>query len=189
MTTMDETTTLEKRWKTLEKNYIIQRPWLTVRCDKVELPNGTVIPDYYVIEYPTWVNTIAVTEDGKMIMIRQYRYALGVYKYELCAGTMDETDASPLETAQRELMEETGFGGGTWQEFMTLSPNPTSMNNLCHTFLATGVKKTGKQHLDDTEDLTCELLDSDTVYDLLQRGEIVQSLMAAPLWKYFKDRK
>ena len=58
---MDGTTTLEKRWKTLEKNYIIQRPWLTVRCDKVELPNGTVIPDYYVIEYPTWVNTIAVT--------------------------------------------------------------------------------------------------------------------------------
>lgn len=50
------------KWKVLDREYIIQRPWLTARRDKVELPDGRIIEEYYVLEYPDWVNVIAITK-------------------------------------------------------------------------------------------------------------------------------
>ena len=65
-----------KKWRTVESEYLIQRPWLTARRDKVELPDGRVHPEYYVLEYPDWVNVIAITEDGQFVMVEQYRHGL-----------------------------------------------------------------------------------------------------------------
>ena len=60
----------DKQWTVLESEYLIRRPWLTARRDKVRLPNGVENDEYYVLEYPDWVNVIALTEDGKFIMER-----------------------------------------------------------------------------------------------------------------------
>lgn len=108
------------KWKTLSQRYLIEKPWLTARVDKVELPTGAVIDEYYVLEYPDWVNTIAITKEGKFVFVRQYRYALGKTVNELCAGVIEKGE-EPMAAAKRELMEETGFGGGNWQEWMTIS--------------------------------------------------------------------
>ena len=62
-----------KAWRTLSSEYIVRRPWLTARRDSVELPNGNVYDEYYVLEYPDWVNMIAITDDGQMIIERQWR--------------------------------------------------------------------------------------------------------------------
>ena len=75
-----------EKWKTLESEYIVKRPWLTARRDKVELPNGTIHPEYYVLEYPDWVNVIAITKDGKFVMVEQYRHGLDEIFTELVAG-------------------------------------------------------------------------------------------------------
>ena len=178
----------EDKWKILESTYISRRPWMTARLDKVQLPDGRINPEYWVLEFPDWVNVIAITKDGEMVMVRQYRHALGVTEYELCAGVMEEGE-TPLQAARRELMEETGFGGGEWTEYMTICANPSNHTNLAHTFLAIGVEPLSEQHLDDTEELTCHLLSQQDVFDMLQRGEILQALMAAPLWKYFYERR
>ena len=90
-----------------------------------------------------------------------------------------------MDTARRELLEETGYGNGTWQQFMVLSQNPSSTNNLTYTFLATDVEKIGTQHLDATEDIAVRLLTPTEVKQLLLDDRIKQSLMASPLWKYF----
>lgn len=174
-----------KRWTQLKSERIVSRPpWLSVRCDEVRLPDGRVIPEYYILEYPDWINVIAITEDGRFVMERQFRYGLGRTCYEIPAGVM-EPGETPEEAARRELEEETGYVGGTWTEIMTLSGNATSMNNLSHSFLAMGVKPNGKVHLDATEDLEVKLLTRDEVYALLLNDAIKQSLMAAPLWRYF----
>lgn len=173
-----------EKWETIDSQYIIQRPWLTARCDTVRLPNGTIHPEYYVLEYPTWINVIAITSDGHFVMVEQYRHGLGDVFTELVAGVAEEGE-TPMETARRELLEETGYGNGTWQQFMVLSQNPSSTNNLTYTFLATDVEKTDTQHLDDTEDIAVRLLSSTEVKQLLLDDKIKQSLMAAPLWKYF----
>ena len=173
-----------RKWKILHSEYLIRRPWLTARRDEVELPDGRVNPEYYVLEYPDWVNVIAITTDGHFIMERQYRHALGRTCYELPCGVM-EAGETPLEAAQRELMEETGFGGGKWQKLLELSANSSSMNNITHCFLATGLERVAEQHLDPTEDLSVHLLTREEVERLLQNNEIMQSLMVAPLLKLF----
>ncbi len=80
----------DKQWTVLESEYLIRRPWLTARRDKVRLPNGVENDEYYVLEYPDWVNVIALTEDGKFIMERQYRHGLQWTGYEICAGVCEE---------------------------------------------------------------------------------------------------
>lgn len=173
-----------EKWETIDSQYVIRRPWLTARCDTVRLPNGTIHPEYYVLEYPTWINVIAITADGDFVMVEQYRHGLGDVFTELVAGVAEEGE-TPMETARRELLEETGYGNGTWQQFMVLSQNPSSTNNLTYTFLATDVEKIDTQHLDATEDIAVRLLTPTEVKQLLLDDRIKQSLMAAPLWKYF----
>lgn len=173
-----------EKWETIDSRYVIRRPWLTARCDTVRLPNGTIHPEYYVLEYPTWINVIAITADGDFVMVEQYRHGLGDVFTELVAGVAEVGEA-PMETARRELLEETGYGNGTWQQFMVLSQNSGSTNNLTYTFLASEVEKIDTQHLDATEDIAVRLLTPTEVKQLLLDDIIKQSLMAAPLWKYF----
>ena len=176
-----------RAWKVLKSENILRLgPWLSVRQECVELPNGTQIPSWYILEVPDWINVIAITKDGKMVMEDQYRHGLGETHYELVAGVVDEGE-TPLQAAQRELSEETGYEGGEWRLFMTLSPNPTNHNNLSYTFLATGVEKKREQHQEPTEDIHVDIMSREEVYELLQSGEIIQALHAAPLWKYFKE--
>lgn len=172
------------KWKILDSKYIIKRPWLTARVDKVELPNGTVHPEYYVLEYPSWINVIAITTEGKFVMVEQYRHGLGDVFTEICAGVV-ENGEEPLHAAQRELMEETGYGKGNWQLFTVLSANPGTTTNLTYTYLATDVEPVSTQHLDETEDIAVKLLSPEEVRGMLLKDELKQALMAAPLWKYF----
>ena len=169
------------RWKTLKSEYLIRRPWLTARRDAVQLPNGVINDEFYVLEYPDWINVIAITPSGDFVFVRQYRYALDLDSIELCAGVI-EPGETPEQGARRELLEETGYGGGTWQEIMTIGQNPS---NWTHCFLATGVEKLQDQNLDRTEDIDVLLLSRDQVLQMLQSGQLKQALMLAPLWQYF----
>ena len=175
------------KWETISSEYLFRRPWLTVRHDKVRLPDGRINPEFYVLEYPDWVNIIAITENGEFVMERQYRHGLDKTCYEIAAGVV-ENGETPLEAARRELEEETGYGGGEWKELMLISGNPSTTSNLTHCFLAEGVKKVSAQHLDSTEDLSVCLLSLDQVRLLLVSDKSRQALMAAPLWKYFAEK-
>lgn len=84
-------------WQIASSKYLFRRPWLTVRCDDMLLPNGNHIPEYYILEYPDWVNTIAITKEGKFVFVRQFRPGIGKQLYELCAGVCEKEDASPLD--------------------------------------------------------------------------------------------
>jgi 8-oxo-dGTP pyrophosphatase MutT (NUDIX family) len=177
----------ERKWEILSSEYLIQRPWLTARRDHAKLPTGVENKEYYILEYPDWVNVIAITKEGEFVMIRQYRHGLGETRYELSAGVCEEGE-DPMESARRELYEETGYGGGEWQLWMTVSPNPSTSTNLTYSFLATDVECISTQHLESTEDITVHLLSEAEVRALLENDEIRQALMAAPLWKYFASK-
>ena len=173
-----------EKWEILDSEYLIRRPWLTARRDKVKLPDGRINPEHYVLEYPDWVNVIAITEEGKFVMVEQYRHGLRDVYTELVAG-VSEPGEDPLEAAKRELLEESGYSGGKWELLTIIGQNPSTCNNLTHCFLARGVIKTAGQDLDATEDIEVRLLTEKQVLDLLLADEMKQALMAAPLWKYF----
>lgn len=178
-------TIANRPWKVLKSENILHiGPWLNVRQETVQLPSGAEIPTWFVLEFPDWINVIAITDDGQIIMEDQYRHGLGVTHFEIPAGVIDPGE-TPLQAAQRELSEETGYEGGDWSLFMTLSPNPTNHNNLSYTFLAKGVRKVREPHQETTEDIHVHLMSPDDVRELLEKGEIIQALHAAPLWKFF----
>ena len=175
-----------KKWTTLESRYIIQRPWLTARVDKVQLPDGRINPEHYVLEYPEWVNVIAITGGGEFVMVRQYRHAMDVVLDELCAGVVEQGEA-PIDAARRELIEETGYAGGQWEEIMTVGRNPSICDTIPHCDLAQGVERVSDQHLDASEDIAVLLLSRDEIEAMLRENRQLQALMAAPLWRYLAE--
>lgn len=174
----------DRKWEVLESEYLIRRPWLTARRDRVKLPTGVEIPEYYILEYPDWVNVIAITKEDQFVLVRQYRHGIRETRFEICAGVCEKGEEAVV-SAQRELYEETGYGNGNWTELMTISANASTMTNITHCYLAADVEPISTQHLEETEDLTVHLFTADEVKALLMDDEVKQSLMAAPLWKYF----
>jgi 8-oxo-dGTP pyrophosphatase MutT (NUDIX family) len=171
-------------WHTLDKKYLYNKPWLTMRQDTVQLPNGRVIDDYYVWEYPPWNNVLAITKKREVVLIRQYRHGIGKVFYELPAGVHDKPGESVLESAQRELLEETGFGSGLWRPLMELSANPSLQNNITYSFLAEEVELISKQKLDATEEISVHLVSFDELRSIVLEGGMIQALHAAPILKY-----
>lgn len=174
----------EQQWKVLSSEYLIRRPWLTARKDVLELPDGRINPEFYVLEYPDWVNVMAITDDERFVMVRQYRHGLGRMSTELCAGVVEDGE-DPEAAARRELWEETGYTGGRWTLQSVISGNPSTTNNLTYCYLAEGVELTDGQHLDSTESITVLTMNRDELLALMMSDDMKQALMLAPLWRYF----
>lgn len=173
-------------WKQIDKEYVIHNKWISVRKDHVLLPSGVEIDDFYVIERPKLVHVIAITKEGDFVFEKQYRYAINRTCLEICAGIV-EPNETPLEAAQRELFEETGYAGGEWRLLSEYAVDPSNMTEISYSFLARDVVKISGQQLDKTENLETLLLNKEEVKEALIKGEIVSSLMAAPLWHYFHE--
>lgn len=174
-------------WKILDSSYPFICPWLKVRKDNVRLPSGIVIPDFYITEAPDWVNVIAITTEGKFIIEEQYRHGIQKVCFELCAGMVDEGE-SPLETAKRELLEETGYSGGNWTSFGMSVPNASGTTIKCHHFLATDVKRIQRPKPEQTEDIIIHLLTEQELKQKMLDGRMAEAVMLAPLWRYFANK-
>lgn len=88
------------KWKTVSSKYLVKEKWATLRVDVVDLQNGVIKDDYYVLEYPYWVNAVALTEDNKIIMVRQYRHGGDIISLEIPGGVIDG-DESPADVIKR----------------------------------------------------------------------------------------
>ncbi len=169
-------------WKTLRSEYLFKDLWFTVRKDSCQRPDGKIVEPYYVYEFPEWVTAVALTSDGKVVMERQYRHALGMTMYEIPGGCVDSDDTD-LETAiRRELLEETGYVFKQFEYLGKTSANPSTHNNWMHMFLATGGEKQAGQSLDENEDIEIHLLTIEEVKQLLADNQIIQSMHATALF-------
>lgn len=164
------------KWKILKSEYLFKDLWFTVRTDTCKRPDGQIIEPYYVYEFPTWVSAVALTEDGKVIMERQYRHGLGEVAFEIPGGCVDDTDQSLEDAIARELLEETGYTFSKYEYLGKTCANPSTNNNWMHIFLATGGKRVSEQELDDNEDIEIHLMSLDEVKQLLQENKIIQSM-------------
>lgn len=163
------------KWRVVQSEKLFSAPWLNVRKDVCELPDGRKHSDYYILEYPDWATAFALTEDNQVVMVRQYRHGLGVISTELPGGVID-TGETPQEAISRELREETGYAFDTIEELGKVSPNPATSTNYMHMFLARGGKKVTEQKLDATEDVEVLVYSIEDFKQLLRENRIIQSL-------------
>jgi len=166
----------ELKWKLLSSEYLLQDTWAKVRKDTCLRPDGHIVSPYYVYEFPTWVTVTGITEDNQIVMVRQYRHALGEVCIETAGGCVDDTDASFENAAAREMLEETGYVFTSYEYLGKTSANPSTNNNLMHMFLATGGKKVKDLSFDKNEDLEVLLFTINELKDLLKEQKIMQSM-------------
>lgn len=164
------------KWKILSSEYLFNDLWFKVRKDKCQTPGGKIVDPYYVYEFPTWVAALPVAEDGRILMVRQYRHALGDTCIELPGGCVDDGDKDYQIAIARELLEETGYSFSSYEYLGKISSNPSTNTNLLHMFLARGGKKVALQQLDENEEIEIVTMTIDELKKLLRDNKIVQSM-------------
>ena len=169
------------KWEKLSSTYVVKEQWATLRVDECKMPDGTIIPDYYVLEYPNWVNAVALTEDNQVVIIRQYRHAVEEVITELPGGCIDPGE-TPEEAIARELLEETGFSFTSFEPIATLYANPSTGNNKTFSYLAKGGQKVQEQHLDGREEIEIELVSVDQLKKMLSDNQFGQALHASAIF-------
>ncbi|MEJ7779363.1 MAG: NUDIX hydrolase [Daejeonella sp.] len=162
-------------WERISSKYLVRADWATLRVDTCRMPDGTVIPDYYVLEYPDWVNVIALTEDNEVILVRQYRHAAGEEMLELPGGCIEKGESTE-QAARRELLEETGYEFQHLEFLSELYANPATATNKTHCFLATGGRKVADQNLDKGEEIIVELVSLEILKELVINNKFGHAL-------------
>ncbi|MEO8855080.1 MAG: NUDIX hydrolase, partial [Ginsengibacter sp.] len=150
-------------------------PYFTARKDKCETPEGKIVEAYYVVELPTTVCAVAITEENEVLMVRQYRHPIKETLLEIPGGFIDEGE-TPEEAMRRELKEETGYEFTTVKNVGRIAANPGVLDNYTHLFLAQGGKKTSEQKLDQNEELEVEKISIPELKDLFLENKMMQAL-------------
>jgi len=150
------------------------------RFDTLENPRTGAALRRLVLDAPGWVNVVARTRDLRYVLVRQYRFGTERVTLEVPGGVVDAGE-EPLETARRELAEETGYTSDDWRLLAVLEPNPAFQSNLCYQFLAEGCERTREPSLDPGEDIGVELLGEAELLEGLRSGEINHSLVVCAL--------
>jgi 8-oxo-dGTP pyrophosphatase MutT (NUDIX family) len=159
-----------------------------LRQDRSLSPRTGKEHDFYVLDTGDWINVVPLTREGKIVLIRQYRHGTEEVTLEIPGGMVDAADSSPRDSAERELLEETGYSADTFLHIGTVTPNPAILNNRCHTYLAINARPVGPPQLDGSEDIEFELIDQDTIPQLVESGQITHALVIAAFY-FFEQYK
>jgi ADP-ribose diphosphatase len=139
-------------WQLLNSTYSFRDRWLSLRSDTVRLPSGKTLSPYHVVEVADWVNVVAISEAGNVILVEQYRHAVQRTMIEIPAGHVEPGEDREA-AARRELREETGYGEGTWHALGALHPVASRFANQVHSYLALGVRKVCEPLPEESEHL------------------------------------
>ena len=168
-------------WQVVASRLVIDDPWLRVRADDCVTAEGARIAPFFVTEYSDWAIVVAIDADGRLLLVDQYRHGWGVTSRELPTGAVDPDDADAIAAGKRELLEETGYGGGDWRLVATLAPNPSNQSNRCFVLLATGVTKLAEPQDEPTERLRLVTMPVAEAVAIGRSGGIVQAMHVAAL--------
>lgn len=156
--------------KQISRERIFEGEVLRVVRDRVLLPNGAEATRELCL-HDGAVCILPITDEGEVLMERQYRYAHGRIFFEIPAGKLDSPDEDPLSAARRELREETGAVAERWTYLGPIDPSPALISERIHLYLAEGLSF-GERSLDEDEFLAVERHSFDALVEMVMRGEI-----------------
>lgn len=169
-------------WRVLRRRTIYESPWICLHQDTVQLPDGTIIEDHHVVDYPRpAAGVIAVGGDGRVLLIDHYRFITGTRDWEVPAGRVNEGE-QPEQAAARELLEETGYTAGRLQKLGRYFPSNGSSNQVFHIYAAHDLTALGLPS-DTNEVIAVRWFAPAEVRRLLAENAILDGLsLTALLW-------
>jgi 8-oxo-dGTP pyrophosphatase MutT (NUDIX family) len=153
---------------------------LELRSVRFRHPQRGTERDFVVAHAPDWVNVVALTPDGRLVLVRQFRFGSGGLSLEVPGGVM-EAGESPVAAGLRELSEETGYGGGAARLLGSVHPNPAILDNKCHIILVDGAVPTGPMNWDHDEEIEVSTAAVADALAWARSGRITHSLTIAAL--------
>jgi len=160
-------------WRTLERRYHFRSPWCAFRVDEVALPGGDTI-EYGVLETGGFASVVPLTQEGKVVLVRQWRQPLGAFTLELPSGGVDRGE-DPRGAAERELFEETGFRAVGLEYLVSVHTSTGRTNELCHLFRCRAVRDPAGPRPEPTEFITVVELPLEEALDGISDGAITDA--------------
>lgn len=177
-------------WEEVRTEHLVQDEWMDFRRSVYRFPDGTEYGPYYSYSRRDYVIIVASDEEGRFLCVRQFRHGIKAVTTEFPAGGVERSTAveyaagdadtstaeGALETARRELLEETGYDADTWTHLLTIPANATIADNYAHLFLAQGCRRVGGQQLDQTEFLDVEKHSAREIDGMIEAGQFQQAM-------------
>ncbi len=163
----------EGSWRTLERRYLYRNPWCAFRVDEVALPGGDTI-EYGVLEGGGFASVVPLTEDGKVVLVRQWRQPLDAFTLELPSGGVDRGE-DPREAAERELLEEAGFRAVGLEHLVSVHTSTGRTDEVCHLFRCRAVRDSGGPRPEPTEFITVVELPLEEALNGISDGTITDA--------------
>lgn len=177
------------RWVKLGSDAGPELPLFRVRFDRMRHPTSSAEFQRMVLEAPDWVTVVAVTPEGRIVMVEQFRFGVGELTIEPVAGMVDCGEKA-IDAAKRELLEETGFGNGNWRYLGSVQANPAIHNNLCHQWLVEDAEYIQAPSPDAGEAIHVHLMTLGDIKEAIDSGRLKHPLGLSalsrvfPLWDY-----
>ena len=172
-------------WERVSSEYGDDLILFRTRFDQMRHPISREVLKRLVLESVDWVNLVAITRDGRSVMVRQHRFGVGYPTLETPGGMVDAGEDS-LTAARRELKEETGYTGGRWRYLGAVEPNPAIHDHFCHHWLAEDVEQTHAQETGGGEHIAVELLAEADIVTAVRGGEIRHALALSALSRVYE---
>ena len=176
------------RWEHLGQSTLATTRVLDLRSVRLRHPRRAVERDFVVIASADWCNVIALTPDGKLVLVRQFRFGIEEFSLEIPGGIIDPGE-DPVTAAVRELREETGYAGTSARLLASVHPNPAIQNNRCHLVLVENATLSGASEWDHDEEIEVVTAPVDEVLGWARAGKITHSLVVCglmhfePIWR------
>jgi len=167
--------------KTIYSKLIYKGKNFSFKTSEVELPNGK-ITTRDTIDHPGAVAIVPILEDGRILLVRQYRYSTCKELLEIPAGTLEEGEA-PDTCARRELREETGYNAGSMKKILIMYMAPGYSNELIHLYFATGLKA-GESHAEEDESIRVETYSPDELLEMIEKNTIEDAKTISGILSY-----
>lgn len=162
-----------RAWEVLSsEERLTVAPWLTVRTERIRLPDGREVENFVRLEQPDFVCVFPELADGRVICLRHYRHGPRRECLTFPGGHLDRADEPPLTCAMRELLEETGYVASAWIYLGAYVVNANAGGATAHMFRATGCRKTAEPDSGDLEDTRIELTTVPEIIAAAARGEM-----------------
>jgi 8-oxo-dGTP pyrophosphatase MutT (NUDIX family) len=168
-------------WRRLDSRPVARCRVFDVDAVRFEPTDGGPARSFHVVSAPDWINVVPLTDDGRLVLVRQFRFGIGAETLEIPGGMCDEGE-SPIDAARRELIEETGYAASSIEPLGWVHPNPPLQTNRCHSFLARGLVRAGPQRLDPDERIVTVEVPITDVPRLVRERAITHALVLAALY-------